>query len=76
MAQTRYELADNFAQVKGDHVMTRALIDMPETLHYALKTKLTDDEWKEFTDDDQSNTSPGQRWFAKTFQDFRVTSEV
>lgn len=76
MADTQYKLNDPYGQTKGDNVITRVLVDMPETLFVLIKLKLTDDEFKKFTEDDSSKTSPGQRWFARTFPAFRVTKDV
>ena len=75
--KTRQEdLISDYAEVEGDHVMTRALLEVPETLNWLIKHKLSDEEWDEFTKDDASKTSPGQRWFARKFPAFRVTKDV
>ena len=67
---SRKELKDELARVKGDHVLERRLHEMPETLFFSIKARLTDEQFAEFT------TIEGNRWFAKTFISFRSGYEV
>lgn len=56
--------------IKGDHVIGRHLIEFPETLFNLIYNNLTEDEFKIFDD------PVGQRWFAKTYPEFRLPTKL
>lgn len=60
---------DKFAST-GMDTITRKLYEIPETLFAMLKTRLSDEDWAEFT------TKQGSRWFAKSFKPFRASEKV
>lgn len=67
---------DRWAQVKGADVVTRQLIEIPESLHVALDLNLTVEEkdWLYARNDYQSNWS-GMKWFMERFPEFKLTAD-
>lgn len=58
---------DELGTLKGEHVMERALHEIPEKLYMSLVKELDGDElnyWK---------SKEGGRWFCKTFPQFSLT---
>lgn len=55
---------------KGEHVITRHLIEFPEVLFNLIYNQLTADEFKLF------DTQTGQRWFAKTYPEFAIPRHI
>lgn len=62
--------ANEFASVSGDHVMERALHEIPENLFSALIVKLDTREFEYFS------SKKGSRWFAKTFNEFALPKAI
>jgi hypothetical protein len=77
------QLADNvdkddifnpYQRVAGADMIERKLGEIPETLYYALRKTLTDDEWDWFQHD--KGKFNGTHWFYETFPAFRTTSAI
>lgn len=59
--------ADEFATLKGEHVVQRALYEISENLYSSFIKELTSEELEYF------KTNEGGRWFAKEFPMFSLT---
>lgn len=57
-------------QMKGDHVLERPIAEYPETLYTAIYNELTPQAFTAFS------TTEGQRWFVKTYPEFRIPRYV
>lgn len=64
-----------FAEAKGTGSEMRALFEMPETLHTILVNNLDDAEMDWFKSGGIDHKEGG-RWFAKSFPEFRIPSNV
>lgn len=61
---------DKYASTGGEHVVQRQLLEYPEKLSIAMIKELDEEESTWFA------TKEGQRWFAKTFPEFRVAEDI
>lgn len=57
-------------EIQGDHVVSRAILEVPETLNNMFIMKLTEED-REFFD-----TKEGVRWFAREFPIFSLVKKV
>lgn len=59
--------------LKGEHIMEHHLVEFPETLFYALRRRLSDDEWAWlFANGKYKKDFRGINWFIKQFTEFSV----
>jgi hypothetical protein len=67
---------NDFAEVKGGDHLVRHLMDMPETLYFALKQNLLEDEmdWL-FSKNTHVGKREGISWFIRRFPQFRITAD-
>lgn len=79
LTSTRAKKAQNqndFAELKQSDMIERHLMDIPETLYYALRQHLTDEEFDWLYG---KNTHHGKRegiaWFMRKYPQFRITKE-
>ena len=61
---------DRFAEIKGSDMVHRKLFEIPETLHAALRVKMTDEQWEWF------RTKEASTWFAIKYRQFRASADV
>lgn len=60
----------DFAEIKGQGNVRRALFSVPEKLSAMIGMKLNDEERMMFTEKENA------RWFAKEYPQFRITDEI
>lgn len=66
----------DFAEAKESDIVDRHLIDLPETLYYAIKQVLTQDEYDWFFANGRySKDYSGMKWFMRNFKEFNVTKD-
>lgn len=67
---------NEWADFKASDQMVRHLLDMPETLYFALKQSLTTEEmdWL-YGKNTHFGKREGIKWFMKRFPQFKITKE-
>ena len=75
MVAVRALPADDFGTLQGSKY-TRALYEMPDTLHYMLTKGLDDEEMLWLKTGIVTNRNQGGHWFAKTFPVFCIPNKI
>lgn len=68
--KNRNNQANAYGSLKGDHVMERAIKEVPETLYVLMTLKLSPEELKYW------NSKEGNRWFVRLFPEFSLVEKV
>jgi hypothetical protein len=78
MPAIRASLQDEeFGQMlPGTSSGSRALYELPETLHTMFVMKLEEDEMLWLKTGDPVNRNAGGQWFAKTFREFTIPNKI
>ena len=75
--ERRKEMQDERLGVTdGDHTIERLLFEIPETLDGMFNLYLSSDEYKEFRGLNGEEAKKSARWFAKTFPEFRIPTQI
>lgn len=69
-------VSNDFAEVKGSEMVMRHLFELPETMFYAIKRGLTEQEFNWlFSRDEFEKKREGQKWFMREFPEFKVSRD-
>lgn len=68
--------ANEYASIQGAQSDMRGLFEIPQVLHKMIVDNLTLEELSWFKTGQKGKPNEGGRWFAKTFREFALPSEI